>query len=160
MSKRSLTAEPGQHAIVGTRIFNAPRALVFKVMTDPEAIPQWWGPRNLTTIVDKMEPRSGGSWRYVQHDAEGNEFAFHGVYHTVEAPERTIATFEWEGLPGHVALDTTLYEDCEGGTKVTTISVFQTVADRDGMWESGAQEGGDETNDRLEELLMQMQAGS
>jgi len=159
MSKSSLTAEPGQHSIVATRIFNAPRALVFKVMTDPDSIPQWWGPRGLTTTVDKMEPRSGGSWRYVQHDAEGNEYAFHGVYHSVEAPERTIATFEWEGLPGHVALDTTLYEDYEGGTKMTAISVFQTVEDRDGMFQSGGQEGGNETYERLEELLAQLQAG-
>src|SRR3954452_8272370 len=159
MSKSSLTAEPGQVSIVGTRIFNAPRALVFKVMTDPDSIPQWWGPRGLTTTVEKMDPRAGGSWRFVQHDAEGNEYAFHGVYHTVEAPERTIATFEWEGLPGHVALDTALFEDYEGGTKLTTISVFQTVEDRDGMLQSGAQEGGNETYDRLEELLAQMPIG-
>lgn len=160
MPKRSLVAEPQQHSIVATCIFNAPRALVFKVMHDPATIPQWWGPRNLTTTVDTMEPRSGGSWRYVLHDAKGNEWAFHGVYHTIEAPLRTIFTYEWEGLPGHVSLETTLFEDHDGGTKMTTISVFQTIEDRDGMMQSGMQEGGDETMDRLEELLAKMPAGS
>src|SRR4051795_7591973 len=132
MSNRSLTAEPNQHSIVATRIFNAPRELVFKVMNDPEAIPEWWGPRNLTTTVDKAEPRSGGSWRYVVRDQKGNEWAFHGVYHSIEAPVQTVSTNEWEGLPGHVSMETVMFEDHDGGTKVTTISVFQTIEDRDG----------------------------
>ncbi len=160
MSNRSLAAEPKQHSIVATCIFNAPRELVFKVMTDPETIPQWWGPSSLTTTVDKMESRSGGSWRYVLHDQKGNEWAFHGVYHTIEAPVRTVFTYEWEGLPGHVSLETNVFEDQDGGTKVTTISVFQSIEDRDSMLESDMQEGGDETMDRLEELLAKMHAGS
>jgi len=160
MPKSNLVAEPGQHSIIATRVLNAPRELVFKVMTDPEAIPQWWGPRGLTTTVDKMEPRPGGSWRYVQHDAEGNEFAFHGVYHSIEAPLATIATFEWEGLPGHVALETTYYEEHNGGTKLTTISVFQTVEDRDGMLSAGMEGGENDSMERLEELLTQLKAGA
>jgi uncharacterized protein YndB with AHSA1/START domain len=160
MSKRSLVAEPNQHSIVATCIFNAPRELVFKVMTDPEAIPQWWGPRSLETTVDKMEPWSGGSWRYVVSSPNGDQWCFHGVYHDVESPLRTVFTYEDEGLPGHVSLETTIYEDHQGGTKVTTISVFQSIEDRDNMMQSGMQEGGDESMDRLAELLAEVHAGS
>lgn len=158
MSKRSLVAEPKQHSIVATCIFNAPRELVFKIMTDPETIPQWWGPRNLTTTVDKMEPRSGGSWRYVVSAQNGKEWAFHGVYHAIEAPVRTVFTYEYEGLPGHVSMETAMFEDHDGGTKVTIISVFQTIEDRDNMLQSDWQEGEEESMDRLEELLAKMHA--
>lgn len=160
MPKRNLVAEAAQHSIVATCTFNAPRELVFKVMNDPDTIPQWWGPRNLTTTVDKMEPRSGGSWRYVLHDQKGHEWAFHGVYHAIESPLRIVFTYEWEGLPGHVSMETTTFEDHDGGTRLTTTSVFQSIEDRDGMMQSGMQEGGDETMDRLGELLAKMQAGS
>lgn len=159
MSKRSLVVEPQQHSIIATVQFNAPRDLVFRVMTDPATIPQWWGPRSLTTTVDKMEPWSGGSWRYIVSDPKGNAWIFHGVYHTIEAPVRNIFTYEDEALPGQVSLETTLYEDHEGGTKVTTISVYQSIADRDAMMESGMQEGGDETMVRLAELLATLYPG-
>ncbi len=158
MPKRNLVAEPNQHSIVATCIFNAPRELVFKIMNDPELIPQWWGPRNLTTVVDKMEPHSGGSWRYIVKGQKGDEWIFHGVYHSIEAPLQIIFTYEDEGLPGKVSLETYLFEDHDSGTKMTTISVFQSVEDRDNMMKSGMQEGGDEAMDRLEELLATMHA--
>jgi len=160
MSNRSLVAEPQQHSITATSIFKAPRELVFKVMTDPATIPQWWGPSNLTTTVDRMEPWSGGSWRYVLSDGKGHEWRFHGVYHAIEAPIRNIFTYEDEDLPGKVSLESTVYEEYDGGTKVITTSVFQTIADRDAMMTSGMQEGGAETMDRLGALLARMQTGS
>jgi uncharacterized protein YndB with AHSA1/START domain len=157
MPKRNLIAEPNQHSIVSTCIFNAPRELVFKLMTDPERIPEWWGPHGLTTVVDKMEPWSGGSWRFVVSNQKGGEWAFHGVYHSILAPEQNVFTFEFEGLPGKVSLETTVYEDFEGETKLTTISVFQSIEDRDAMMQSDMEEGADETMDRLEVLLAKMQ---
>jgi uncharacterized protein YndB with AHSA1/START domain len=160
MPKRNLVAVPNQHSIIATCFFNAPRDLIFKVMNDPETIPEWWGPRVLTTVVDKMEPWSGGSWRYVVSNTKGDEWAFHGVYHTIEAPLQTVLTYEYEGLPGKVSLETTTYEDQEGGTLLTTTSVFQSVEDRDDMMQSDMQEGGNETMDRLEELLAKKQASS
>jgi uncharacterized protein YndB with AHSA1/START domain len=154
MTKANLIAEPGKHEIIMARVFNAPRELVFKTMTDPELIPRWWGQRNTTTTVDKMDVRAGGLWRYVQRDQQGNEFAFHGVYHSITAPERVIDTFEFEGMPGHVILETmTLEAQADGTTKVTVSSVFQSVADRDGMLSSGMEEGSNESYDRLDELL-------
>jgi uncharacterized protein YndB with AHSA1/START domain len=160
MSNRSLVAEPEQHSIVATSIFKAPREIVFKTMIDPELIPQWWGPRILTTVVDKMEPWSGGSWRYVVSNKNGDEWCFHGVYHTVEAPHSTVLTYEYEGDPGKVSMESTVYEDHEGGTKVTITSVFQSVEDRDEMMQSDMQDGADQTMDRLEELLEKVTVSS
>jgi len=157
MTKANLIAEPGKHEIIQSRVFDAPRELVFNVMTDPTLIPQWWGLRNNTTIVDKMDVRAGGLWRYVQRDQQGTEFAFHGVYHAITAPERIVDTFEFEGMPGHVMLETmTLEAQADGTTKVIVSSVFQSVADRDGMLSSGMEEGANESYDRLAELLAKM----
>ncbi|MGA9407524.1 MAG: SRPBCC family protein [Bacteroidota bacterium] len=155
-SRATITVEPGKQEIVITRLFDAPRELVFKMFTDPTHIPQWWGPRYLTTRVDTMEVKTGGRWRFVQHDGNGKEFAFHGVYHEVTPPERIIDTFEFEGLPekGHVSLETLMLESLAGNrTKLTTIAVFQSVADRDGMAQSGMEKGVNESYDRLDELF-------
>ncbi len=157
--KTTVLAEPEKQEIVITREFDAPRELVFKACTDPELIPQWWGPRHLSTHVDKMDVRPGGQWRFVHRDAEGNEYAFHGVYHEVLAPERIIDTFEFEGLPetGHVTLETMKLEALPGGrTRLTTQSVFQSIADRDGTLQSGMEDGVNDTYDRLAELLKKM----
>ena len=158
-NKTQVIAEPGKHEILITREFDAPRELVFKAYTDPKLVPQWWGPRYLTTEVDKMDVRPGGQWRFINRDAEGNVYAFHGVYHEVLAPERVIDTFEFEGLPetGHVALETMKLEELPGGrTRLTVQSVFQSVADRDGMLQGGAVEGVNDTYDRFAELLKKM----
>ena len=157
MIKANLIAEPGNHAIIMARVFNAPRERVFKVMIDPKHIPQWWGLRNNTTIVDKMDVQAGGLWRYIQRDQQGNEFAFHGVYHAITAPERVVNTFEFEGMPGHVLLETmTLEAQADRTTKLTVTSVFQSVADRDGMLSSGMEAGANESYDRLDELLAKL----
>jgi uncharacterized protein YndB with AHSA1/START domain len=154
-----ILAEPGKQEMVITREFDAPRELVFKATTDPELIPQWWGPRYLSTQVDKMDVRPGGQWRFINRDSEGREYAFHGVYHEVLAPSRVIDTFEFEGLPetGHVVLETIKFEDLPGGrTRLIAQSVFQSVADRDGALQSGMESGVNDTYDRLAELLKKM----
>jgi len=156
MAKLKLVAEPGKHNILMTREFNAPRELVFRVLTDPHLIPQWWGPKSVTTIVDKMEVRAGGIWRYIHREANGNEYGFHGVYHDIVAPERLIFTFEFEGLPGHVLLETVTLTEQDGKTILTDSSVFQSVEDRDGMIQSGMEEGTEDSWDRVEELLQKM----
>jgi uncharacterized protein YndB with AHSA1/START domain len=158
-NKTTILAEPGKQEILITREFDAPRELVFKACMDPKLIPQWWGPRYLSTVVDQMDVRPGGQWRFINRDAEGNEYAFHGVYHEVLVPERVIDTFEFEGLPetGHVTLETMKLAELPGGrTRLTVQSVFQSVADRDGMLQGGMQEGLNDTYDRLEELLKKM----
>lgn len=155
----NIKAEPGKQEIIITREFDAPRELVFKAFTDPRLYAQWLGPRGITTTLELFEPESGGSWRYIQKDKDGNEFAFHGVNHEVLAPERIIGTFEFEGLPekGHVILQTARFEAMPGNrTKLTSQSVFQTVEDRDGMLQSGMEKGVNDSYDRLDELLEKM----
>ena len=158
-AKTHLTAEPGKQELVITQIFDAPRDLVFKAYTDPELVPRWWGPRSYTTMVEEMDARPGGTWRYVQRDAGGEEYGFYGVYHDVTPPERLIYTFEFEPMPGHVALETVTLEDLNGRTKVTDRVVYQTVEDRDGTLQSGMEEGMNETMDRFADLLKELSRG-
>ena len=154
MNKSNLIAEPGKQEIIGTRVFDAPRELVYKTFTDPELIPQWWGPARYTTIVDEMDVRPGGRWRFIQKDDQGNEEAFHGVFHALEPGEQIIQTFEYEGIPGHhVILETVTFEDMGGKTKMTDQLVFQNVEDRDGMVQSGMEEGNNESIERFMTLL-------
>jgi uncharacterized protein YndB with AHSA1/START domain len=136
-----------------TRVFDAPRELVFAVYTDPEHIPHWWGPRSVTTIVDEMDVRPGGRWRYVHRDPDGTEYGFRGEYREVVPPERIVSTFEFEGMPGHVVVETATFTEENGGTRITSTSLFESAADLDGMIASGAESGAIETWERLAELL-------
>jgi uncharacterized protein YndB with AHSA1/START domain/DNA-binding transcriptional ArsR family regulator len=135
------------------RVFAAPRDRVFAVYTDPQLIPRWWGPRDTTTTVDRMDLMPGGGWRFVMRDADGSETAFRGTYREIIPPERIVQTFEWEGMPGHVSVETTTFEDLGDRTKVTTTSIFHTTEERDGMLASGMERGMNETYARLDELL-------
>jgi uncharacterized protein YndB with AHSA1/START domain len=148
----SLTT-PADREIHVERVFDAPRDRVFAAYTDPELIPEWWGPRDTTTIVDQMDVRAGGSWRFVMRDADGSETGFRGTYREVTPPERIVQTFEWEGMPGHVSVDTATFEDLGERTKVTTTSIFHTPEEHDGMLASGMEQGMNETYARLDELL-------
>ncbi len=153
MAKSTLIAEPGKQEIIMSRVFDAPRDLVFKLMMDPTHIPHWWGKRGDTTTVDVMEPRPGGRWRYVERSPEGGEYGFRGVYHDIVSPERVVNTFEFEGMPGHVGLVTVIFEDLGGKTKITETSLYSSVTDRDAVIQSGMEEGANETYDRFDELL-------
>ena len=156
-NKTTIKAEPGKQELFITREFDAPRELVYKAHTDPALFVRWIGPRDLTTKLETFEPVSGGRYRFIQVDQDGNEFGFHGVFHQV-SPERIIQTFEFEGLPesGHVSLETLTLEELPGGrTRLTGQSVFQTVSDRDGMIQSGMESGVNEGYERLDDLLAQ-----
>jgi uncharacterized protein YndB with AHSA1/START domain len=148
--------KPSDQVVVMTRIFDAPRERLFEAYTDPGAIPLWWGPRRYTTTVDVMDVRPGGVWRFVQHDADGNDYAFNGEYREIVKPERLTSTFEFEGMPGHVLIETVTFEEHDGKTKLTSTTLFQTVEDRDGMLKSGMEEGAAESMDRLAEYLASM----
>lgn len=150
-----ITVEPGRQEVFIIREFDAPRELVFKAHTDPNLFAQWIGPRGLSTTVEAFEPVSGGNWRFTQKDQGGNAYSFHGVFHEV-SPARVIQTFEYDGLPesGHVALETMTLEALPNGrTRLTTQSVFQSVVDRDGMIQSGMEQGVNEGYERLDEVL-------
>ena len=160
MNKTKITAEPGKQEVMITREFDAPRELVFKAFTDPELYVKWLGPRRLTMRLVTFEPRNGGMWRFIQKGQDSTEHAFHGVYHEVSAPERIINTFEYEGLPesGHVILETMRFEALPGGrTRLVGQSLYQSVADRDGMLQAGMEEGLNDSYERLEELMATLQ---
>jgi uncharacterized protein YndB with AHSA1/START domain len=144
---------PSDREIGMTRVFNAPRELVYQAYTDPNHVPHWWGPRRMTTTVNTMDVRPGGAWRVVQRDPEGNEYGFRGEYREVVPPERLVYTFEFEGMPGHILGETVTFEEQDGKTTVTSTALFDSVEDRDGMLESGMESGAIESWDRLAELL-------
>src|SRR2546425_11305832 len=102
MPARSKPVRKSERELVTTHTFDAPRELVWKTWTDPKLIPKWWGPSQYSTTVDKMDVRPGGRWRFVQRDAEGNEFGFHGECREVEPTKRLVGAFECGGRAGHV----------------------------------------------------------
>ena len=161
-SKNALTLTlPSEREIVMTRVFDAPRALVFKAYTDPVLIARWWGLRSKPTFVDKMDVRPGGEWRYVVRGPDGpngpdGDNAFRGEYREVTPPARLVYTFEWEGLPGHVGLVTNVFEELDGKTKMTETSLFPSVEDRDGMLQNGMEAGANESMDQLDEVLEEL----
>jgi uncharacterized protein YndB with AHSA1/START domain len=156
MSETQLTAEPGKQNIQMTREFDAPRELLFRAFTEPDLLVQWLGPRKYEMEIDRYEVRDGGTWRYIHRDDDGNEFGFHGVFHGTPSPQRMVQTFEFEGYPGHVSLDTATFEEKDGTTVLHVNSVFQSVEDRDGMIESGMEQGMNEGFERLDELFAKL----
>ncbi|MFB9631664.1 SRPBCC family protein [Nonomuraea helvata] len=155
MSDTEFVIEPGRQDIVMIHVFDAPREVVFRAVTDPELVPRWWGPRFLSTRVDVMELRRGGLWRYVNSDAHGREYGFRGVYHDVVAPERFVRTWEFEGTPGDVALETVTLEEVPGGTRYVARSVHPSVEARDAIVRADGPRGGRESMERLAEVLAQ-----
>lgn len=147
---------PTDREIHVERVFDAPRELVFATYTDPGLIPEWWGPRDTTAVVDQMDVRPGGSWRFVISRADGSETAFRGSYREITPPERIVQTFEWEGMPGHVAVETATFEDLGERTKVTTIALFHATQDRDGALGPQMERGMNEMYARLDELLARL----
>ncbi|HEY0319182.1 MAG TPA: SRPBCC family protein [Solirubrobacterales bacterium] len=151
--EKAIVTTPSDREIHVERIFDAPRDRVFAVYTDPELIPEWWGPRGTETMVDEMDVRPGGRWRFLTRDSDGSEIAFRGVFREVTPPERLVQTFEWEGMPGHVSVDSATFEDLGNQTRILSDSTFHTPEERDGMIESGMESGLNDTYDRLEEVL-------
>lgn len=160
MAETQIVAEPGVPQILITREFAAPPAMLFRAHTEPGLLVRWLGPRNLTMRIDRFEVRDGGLWRYVHRDADGTEYGFRGVFHGTPSVDGIVQTFEFEGAPGNVALETLTFEGRDGRTTVHTNSVFQTVAARDAMIASGMERGVDDGYDRLDELIAGQQATS
>jgi uncharacterized protein YndB with AHSA1/START domain len=157
-STKTKVTLPSDLEILITREFDAPRDVVFKAMTDPRLIPQWWGPRKYETIVDKMDVRPGGSWRFINREPDGKESAFRGEYREVKAPERIVQTFEWEPMAGHISVETAEFTERDGKTLLTNRTRFASKEDRDGMIQSGMESGLVETHDRFAELLVKLVA--
>ena len=153
-SNKALTVTlPSDREIELTRVFDAPRRLVFEAHSKCEHVRHWWGPRGFALSDCKMDFRPGGAWRFVQRGPDGQDYAFRGEFREIVPPERIVWTFEFEGMPGHVSVETLTLVERDGKTTLTTRSVFDTKADRDGMLQSGMESGAAETWDRLAEYL-------
>jgi uncharacterized protein YndB with AHSA1/START domain len=154
----SMFTLPSDREVLGSRLLDAPPDIVYQAYTDPEAIAQWWGPARYTTTVDKLDVRPGGAWRFIQRAADGGEHIFSGVFREVVPSKRLVFTFNYEALPGHEAVETILLEPADGGrTTVTDNLLFQNREDRDGMIQSGMEEGAAESIERLAALLKTLQ---
>lgn len=153
MADTEIIIEPGKQDIVFRRVFDAPRDIVFRALTDPSLVPNWWGPRDHETIVDVMEVRAGGRWRFINRTADGTEYGFHGVFHEITAPERLVQTTEFEGMPGSVGLETATLTEVEGKTHYEGVSLFPSVEDRDVNVQNGMEGGARETYERLDEVI-------
>lgn len=152
MTKATVTT-PTDREIHVERMFDAPRERVFAALTEADLIAQWWGPHGTTTEVDQLEARAGGSWRFIGHNSDGSQTAFRGTFREVTPPERIVMTFEWEGLPGHVSVDTYELEDLGERTRLSTTTIFHTTEERDGMLDAGMEGGMNESYERLDQLL-------
>jgi len=151
-SKLKVTT-PSDLEIRMVREFGAPREMVFNAFIDGELIPKWWGPRNTTTVVDELDARPGGKWRFINTGADGVEHGFRGEFRGITPHTRLVQTFEYEPWAGHVSLESASFTEKVGKTTVDSISVYDSAEDRDGMLNSGMETGAAETYDRLEELL-------
>ena len=156
MARTQIVAEPGTPFIEITREFDAPRELLFRAHTDPALLVQWLGPRALTTTVEHFDVRHGGTWRYTSRDADGNEYGFRGDFHGTPTPDGIVQTFEFEGMPGHVSLETLTFEERGDRTLLRAKAVFQSVEDRDQMVASGMEQGVTEGYERLDELIARL----
>lgn len=151
---------PSDKEIVMTRTFDAPRRFVFEALSKCEHLKHWWGPRQYELTRCELDFRPGGKWRFVQRGPDGVEYGFRGEIREIVPNERVVQTFEFEGMPGHISVETLTLTEKDGKTTWTTRSVFASAEDRDGMLQSGMEQGANETMDRLEEYLPELQAAT
>jgi len=151
-SRKALVTLPAERQVRTERVFDADRERVWRAMTVPEEIAQWWG-RGNRLDVERMELERGGHWRFVEHSDHGVH-GFEGRFREVDPPSLLSMTFEWDGMPGYPVVQTITLEDLgEGRTRVVSLSLFMTDEERDGMVSSGMEAGLDEGYAALDRLL-------
>jgi uncharacterized protein YndB with AHSA1/START domain len=151
-SRASTLSLPIDREIRVERVFEAPRERVWRAMTEPDLVAQWWGRGNRLEVV-RLDVERGGHWRFVEHH-DGAADGFEGRFREVTPPERIVQTFEWDGMPGHVVVnETTLEELAPGRTRVIVGSLFHTREERDGMLQSGMEAGLNRSYDVLDAML-------
>lgn len=154
-TRRATVTTPSDREIRVERIFDAPRERVWKAMTNPTLVAQWWG-RGNRLVVERDEIVRGGFWRYVEHSPDGVH-GFGGRYREVVPMERVTRTFEWDGMPGHVLVESMTLEDtADGRTRMVSVSLFHTTEERDGMMFAGMETGMNESHAALDRVLAAM----
>ena len=149
---RALLSTPSDREYRLERILNAKRERVWQAMTEPALLAQWWG-RGNPLVIERFELVRGGHWRFVEHAADGVH-GFKGRYREIVPIERIVSSFEWDGMPAHVAIQTmTLEQLADGRTKLVSIALFHTTAERDGMLQLGMEEGTNQSYEALDRVL-------
>jgi uncharacterized protein YndB with AHSA1/START domain len=137
------------------RIFDAPRDKVWRALTDAKLVAKWWA-RGHKLVVERMELERGGHWRFVEHGPTGPN-GFEGRYREISPTERIVQTFEWDGMPGYVVVETLLLEDLgDGRTKLVSQSIFHTKEECEGMLASGMEEGLNDSYAALDAVLAEL----
>ena len=155
-ANKAAVSKPSDREIRIERVFDAPRDRVWRAFTDPKLLAQWWG-RGNKLVIEKFELERGGHWRFVEHGPEGKQ-GFEGRFREVTPKDRIVQTFEWDGMPAYVIIETLDLTDLGGDrTKVVTLSLFHTTDERDGMLESGMEEGLNQSYEALDKLLATME---
>ena len=146
---------PSDREITLTRAFNAPRALVFKALTTPEHIRQWWGAGRAVMLVCEFDARAGGAWRFVGQTPDGGEFAFFGEVREIDPPAKLVYTeaFDVPVIRDRPSIVTSILNERDGITTLTVTSLFESAEDRDMVISTGMEDGAADSYDRLEELL-------
>jgi uncharacterized protein YndB with AHSA1/START domain len=142
-------SKPAGHELVITRVFDAPRKLVFQAWTDPKRLAQWWGPRGFTTSIREMDVRPGGAWRYAMRGPDGHDYPFDGVYLEVIEPERLVFDGTIHGSPEQRVWTEVAFVEREGKTEVRVRQLYSFESDAT----RGAPIGWNQQLDRLVEFL-------
>ena len=151
-ARKATVTTPSDREIRIERVFDAPRDRVWRAFTDPKLIAQWWG-RGNKLVIEKFDVERGGHWRFVEHGPEGKH-GFEGRYREVTPQDRIVQTFEWDGMPAYVIIETIEFTDLgDGRTKIVNVSLFHTTDERDGMLQSGMEQGLNESYAALDRLL-------
>ena len=149
---KTRVSTPSDREFNTERVFHAPREKVWRAYSEPELLAQWWG-RGNKLVVEKFEFERGGHWRFVEHSDDGVH-GFEGRFREIRPIERIVMSFEWDGMPAHVIIETLQLEDLgDGRTRVLTNSLFHTKEERDGMMASGMEGGLNESYAALDRLL-------
>jgi uncharacterized protein YndB with AHSA1/START domain len=160
--KNNPTGDTSDREIMVSRVFNAPRELVWRAMTDPQHVVHWWGPGGFTTTIEKMDVRPGGVWQHTMHGPDGTDYPNRSVFKEVVEPERIVYSHGGRraGGPGVSFVATWTFEAvAPNQTRLTGRMVFPSAADRDFVArEFGAVEGAHQTFARLAEYLPKVQA--
>lgn len=135
------------------REFEAPVPVVYRAYTEPELVAQWLGPHGYNMSIAEYDVRTGGSWAYGHEDPDGNVYGFRGTFHSVIPNESIVQTFEFDGFPGHVSLESVRFEAIGERTRVVAHAVYQSLEDRNGMVKSGMAKGVTEGYERLDGLI-------
>jgi uncharacterized protein YndB with AHSA1/START domain len=158
MPEARITVEPNQPLVSILREFDAPLDLVVRAHLDPDLVAQWWGPRETEIVVERYEVRDGGRWRVIHRGADGDEFAFYGVFHGTPSADGIVETFQYEGAPA--SLQALTFEEREGRTTVRTTVAYLSVEARDAMVEAGMARGTEQGYAKLVDVLGRMQGPS